>query len=347
MNVGRWYHCDGRPGALQQPATIAPCSGFKRYYSLAPVAAAIGSREQTKVSLRNAVVCCCVLLLAFAAQLSAQEAPKSDRPLPPLQRPLPAPAPAPPPEPVPAGEVDGALSLEISYGYAQGHPSLRGHPTTTGVSPNLNYPGNKEQVPGATVSIPAGRYNNVRFSYFRTRGGGETAASQDLNLFGTSYSNGDLLVANYKFQHVKVSYDYLSYPAPPRGAHFRLKTLWEVQYVNFKTNIDVRNKLDSSGNPTFNPVSGSRWFIYPTLGAGVEHHISENFRWEAKASGFAIPHHADIWDAEAWIAYRVGKIEPRVGVVGFHFKTSPKKDQYIGGTTFTGVYVTLRWYPKL
>ena len=300
------------------------------------------------MSLRHLILCLCVLAVP-ASRVPAQQQPKPERPAPPPlppTQPLPPPKPAPPPEPVDPNEVDGPLSFEISYGFTRGHPSLRGQPTSTGASPNLDFPGNKEQAPGATLSVPGGRYNNIRFSYFQLRGGGDTSAATDLNLFSTGYSKGDLLAANYKVQVAKVSYDYLSYPAPPRGARFRFKTLWEIQYTNVKVAIDTRNKFDSSGNLTFNPATGSRWFIYPTLGAGIEHFLSRNFRWEAKASGFGIPHHAATWDAEVWAAYRAGRFEPRVGFRSFYFKTSPKKDQYIGGTTFSGLYVNLRWYPK-
>ncbi len=258
--------------------------------------------------------------------------------------------------------MDGGFSIDVFYWLTSPQPGLKGSfttttttgtgttakTTTTTIPSNLVFPNKSQRLPGIVLSVPAGRYNAVRASYFQTRGGGDTVASDDVVLFSTAYSKGDALTAHYTLQNVKVSYDYLSYRVPPGATGFRFKTLWEIQYTTLKSSIDAPSKpvlADSSGAPISNMGAGTRWFIYPTLGAGVEHSVAKNFRWEARASGFAFPHHADIWDAEAWATYRMGRVEARCGVKGFHFKTSPKNEQYVVGT-LSGLYVNLRWYPR-
>jgi hypothetical protein len=68
-------------------------------------------------------------------------------------------------------------------------------------------------------------------------------------------------------------------------------------------------------------------------------------RWEGRASGFAWPHHATIWDADTFLAFKGGQFEVLVGGKAFHFKTSPQGSEYVFGT-FAGGYVGLRWYPR-
>ena len=79
------------------------------------------------------------------------------------------------------------------------------------------------------------------------------------------------------------------------------------------------------------------------MGLGVAQYASRNFRFEANASGFALPHRFNIWDADATIAYRAGRVELRGGVKAFHFHTSAKLDYYVWGT-MAGAFVGLRWY---
>jgi len=47
-------------------------------------------------------------------------------------------------------------------------------------------------------------------------------------LFSQAYAKGDKLSTSYKLSNYKISYEYLTWPYPVEGRHFRLKTLWQV-----------------------------------------------------------------------------------------------------------------------
>ena len=285
----------------------------------------------------------------------AQEA-SQQQPAAPPAAPQPKPAPGAAQKPAPTAQAetplntsDAQLSLQIFYWINRMQPDLRGGAANVGPYPgNLDYPGKPKPAPGAVLSVPAGRNNTLRISYFRIQGNGNTTANSNLTLFNTDYAPGDYLVTSYTLQNVKLSYDYLSFPYPADPARFRLKTLWEVQYTTIKSSIDAPLKTvvsDASGNPISNTAAGTRTLIYPTLGLAIEKALTSHFRVEARASGFAFPHRATIWDTEASAVYRQGRFEVSAGVKAFHFKTSTKNTQYLVAT-FPGAFIAVRYYPK-
>jgi len=241
------------------------------------------------------------------------------------------------------------LSLELSYWLTRGTPRLFGGAADPSTLPgNLKYPGTSKAAPGVVISFPAGRHNTLRFSYFRTKGDGNTTATTSSTFFSTDYAPGDYLATSYKLQNAKISWDYLSFPFPVDPSRLQVKTLWEVQYTGITTSIDAPLKpiaFDSTGAPISNTATGTRWFIYPTFGLAIEKALSRNFRLEARGSGFGFPHRSVVWDVEASAVWRMGRFEVVAGVRDFHFKTSPKKDQYLLAT-LPGAYVGLRYYPK-
>jgi hypothetical protein len=122
--------------------------------------------------------------------------------------------------------------------------------------------------------------------------------------------------------------------------------LYEVQFTTVHSQIDAPLKevtTDSSGNLVSNSASGTRQFFSPTLGGALEQALGRHFRWEAKASGFGLPHRADLWDAEASAIVRFRQWELLAGEKAFHFKTSPNNTEYLAGT-LSGSYVAVRWY---
>jgi hypothetical protein len=120
-----------------------------------------------------------------------------------------------------------------------------------------------------------------------------------------------------------------------------------VQYVNIRSGIAAPYSPteDSSGNAIQTSGNGSNWFISPSLGMGVEIMASKHVRFEAKGSGFVIPHHFTVWDAEAFLAYKSGQFEIDIGGRAYHFKTSVQRPEYLIAT-IPGVYVGIRWFPK-
>ncbi len=245
--------------------------------------------------------------------------------------------------------------MALYYWMSPTRPAIRTGDAATAPA-NLTYSRKTVQSPGVILSIPAGGLHTLRLSYFRTRGTGNTTAGENSALFAVGMSPGDYVSLGYTLENAKVSFDFLSWPFPLKNSQrFRIKTLWEVQYTAVTTTLDVPFKVitdaegnqltDDSGNPVYKDGKGKSWFVYPTLGMGIEHSLTHNLRWEAKASGFAFPGRAAIWDADVMLAFRKGPIEVMAGAKGFHYKTSPKQEYFVK-STLSGGFVGLRWYLK-
>lgn len=234
---------------------------------------------------------------------------------------------------------DGVGSVTLYYWRAPAHPMVgtgRGILVSGAPAGRVEQPGEKPYLPGVEIGIPA-KENTIRLSYFRVQAGGTTTPANDLTLNASTYYGGDLLSASYTLQAAKLSFDYISWEFPLEKPKFRLKTLWELQYIGVKSGFDVPNQVMAGSK-------GSDWLLLPTLGMGLEHMVSKHFRWEAKASGFGFPRRSVVWDAEAYGAVRLGKAELMIGGKAFHFKTSPAKEQYVSAT-LPGAFIGLRWYP--
>jgi len=232
-------------------------------------------------------------------------------------------------------DTGGGWSIEPIYWLTTLHPAVHAGAAVV-------YPDTAKYSLGGVISMPLGKTNSLRFSFFQNYKSSSTIAGSNLNLFGTAIGGGDFLTSYYRIRDYKVSYDYLTYFFHRGSADFRIKTLWEFQFV------DVSNQIEDftpNGDGTFtaNPASGTRSIIYPTLGLGFEGTFSPHFRFETKGSGFALPHHAVIGEGEGSVGLRFGHLEFIVGAKAFHFKTSPKKDQYAIGTMY-GPYGGIRYY---
>jgi hypothetical protein len=222
----------------------------------------------------------------------------------------------------------------------------KGHAATFTDPSKLQLAGPAKGGFGADFGVAAGLHNTIRFTYFFAKRSGTTTAPTDLVLFAQPYVKGDELSTNGKLSDYKLSYEYLTWPYPAGARHFRLKTLWQVQYVVMKTTFDAPVKSatpDSAGNFTSYAVVGSKGYLTPAFGLGVHEYASRNFRFEANVSGFWLPHRWYLLDTDATIAYRFGRWELRGGGKGFVFRTSPKAEYFYRGT-MAGVFVGLRWY---
>jgi hypothetical protein len=307
--------------------------------------------------IRTSKLYSCLFLLAAAWQCCAQQPPAPSTP---TSAPPAAPPPAssqtqvqaPPPPPLappqsPYDSSDSAFSLELFYWRTFIYPDLRtGHANVSTYPSTFDFPGNKPQTPGAVLSIPAGKYNTLRVSYFRTRDSGNATVNSNLTLFGTNYAPGNFLNTSYNLQTLNITYDYLTWPWPPRDHRFLFKTLYGVQYTNISTGINAPYlpTTDNEGNTIVTNATGSHRLIYPTLGVGFEYFLSKHFRVEMSASGFAFPHHAVTWDGDGFFAYRRGHFEVLAGGKALHFKTSPQGNEYFLATPY-GAYVGVRFYP--
>lgn len=268
-----------------------------------------------------------------------------------VQPPAPPPSAPAPPAVISTGPFYGGdgISLLLQYGLGVGHPVMgTGHANGSGEPSSLDYMGTPRPEMGATFSIPVGKHNAIRASYFRMQGNGNPTVSQNEIIYGVNYYTGNYLAVHYVMQNIKLSLDYLSWPFPVKDSKFHVKTLWELQYTNIGTGTDaplLHGETDASGAPVNINGYGSDWFIYPSFGLGADYLISQKLRFEARASGFAFPHRSTIWDTEATLNYRLGKYEIEAGLKDFHFKTNPEKVEFVRAT-FPSVYVGFRWYPE-
>ena len=238
-------------------------------------------------------------------------------------------------------------SIEPFYWMTHTTPALRGGAAALDFE-NLDYPGHGNYTVGGTISIPVSKTAMLNFSGFQSKASTNTSANQALDLFGTTFAAGDFLTADYTIRNFKLSFQDLLYPFPRKaGQKWDLKTLWEVQYTSVKTNVNApfAPATDSSGNALVNNVSATRYVIYPTFGLAAEYHLTRNLLVQANASGFAIPHHAVIGDAEGSLSYRLRGVELIVADKYYHFKTSPQNAEYFSATLM-GPYAALRLYPS-
>jgi hypothetical protein len=313
--------------------------------------------------LRSGILCCCLLSLTLAPRLgaqggaqqpaaspSAQSTPQQTAEQPQASSPQNPPQPTAPGVDVRDTGGDG-WSIEPMLWLTHREPVLLlGREATrttvdqaTGLASggqtepgNLNFPGRAPYAEGFVLTVPTLHENSLELSAFRLDGSGTQTESENLILFGNNYAQGDLLITTYRVQSVKLSWNYLTYPYPSRGAKFRVKTLWEVQYAGVRTVINAPN--DAATIPT----SGNKDVIFPTFGLGLEYHPSKTLRLELKGSGFALYHRADIWDLEASAVLKLGAFEAFAGGKAYHFKTSPQANQYFT-ETLLGPYVGVRW----
>lgn len=324
----------------------------------------------------SGLVCTCVLVSAWAAAGQAQEQkPAADQPADAQQQTTPpqtAPAQEPPaqpqsivvrkpPAPPPTapdirmpGEfgwfvgVSGWFPTE-SPTFDKGRASFFPNPS------KIQLQGKPKIAEGAEVGFAAGAHNTLRVAVFETRASGNLTVPKDVTVLSQTYVAGTYVATDYKVQNLKISFEYLTWPYPVESRRIRIKTLWQLQYVGVRSGFDapLLPTTDSSGAPLIDANGNaltyagqqSKWFISPTIGIGVSAYATKHFRIEANASGFSIPHHTTVWDADASANIRVGHIEVRLGGKAFHFKSSTQQDFYthnIMGAAFAGI----RWYSQ-
>ena len=168
-------------------------------------------------------------------------------------------------------------------------------------------------------------------------GDGSQYAPSDTTVFATAFYKNDYLATQYNIKAGKLYLEDLLYPFKFPVTKFRLRSLWEVQYMGVSATVDA--PLDT----TATTGTGSRSIILPTFGLAAEYAIAPHVLLRVAGTGFGLPHRAEIWDAEGTISYRYGKWEIVAGAKAFHFKTSPQNEEYIEGT-LDGGFVGVRWH---
>ena len=283
------------------------------------------------------------------APLMLGQQPPSPPEAPAQQQQNPAATTAPPeisPDDPDSGEPEGAF-----YWFTRGSSKIRPGPAPIvcgyycapspippGADQTLGLPSVRPRTPGAFVSIPGGKFNHIEISYFQADGSGTGYAAAPLNLFGGNIPQGYLISTTYRVRNAQLTWNYLTWPAPPEDSKWRFRTLWSFNYTSVSPTIDAPFDPD----PNFTPPHGTKNIYYPAFGIATEYVPNKHFFFEARAWGFGIPHHADIGDAELNVVARFKALEVFGGYKLFHYKTSQNADIYAAGT-IKGPLAGVRW----
>jgi hypothetical protein len=203
----------------------------------------------------------------------------------------------------------------------------------------LTLPGKPYRAYGVMVTLPMKGSSRLEFSYDTLNANGNILAPTDLGLFGGTIAQGEPLHTTYSVRHLKMSYNFLTYPNPPQDAKLRIKTLWEFHYLQLYPGVTATVTAPDQ------PLTQSQRIILPAVGLGLEYVMSKHFRMELRGSGMTFPHRSAIGDAEGDAIVRIGHIEIFVGGKFLHFKTSPKSDTFMSGTIW-GPDGGVRWVFK-
>lgn len=200
---------------------------------------------------------------------------------------------------------------------------------------------------GVEVSYPITRTGELHFEGFEAKGDGSQKAPLNTTLFATGYTAGTYLSTQYQITSAKLYLDDLLRPYKFPVSRFRLKSLWEIQYLKLQSAIDapLATTSTSTGTTVSNATSGSRTVITPTFGIAAEYALSPHVLLRGDASGFGFPHHSYLWDAQGTISWRRSKTwEFRAGYKVLQVKTSPQKDEYFTDTISGGFFgVRYHW----
>jgi hypothetical protein len=287
-------------------------------------------RNRVKSFFPAGLLAACVLLEISVAGQTPEPGPPQSTPPPTVERKTTRTVPNVPDDP------SNGWSIGATYWLSSGPADLlAGAASTNPAVQNLVLPRFDKRTPGIRITTPAGKYNRLEISGFQAQSSGTSKAPIDLNLFGNPFPTGDTLQTNLRVRNVKVSWNYLMYPAPPTSK-IRFKALFEFQYLSARTTIAA--PLDTNATNTL----GTRNAFLPTLGLATDIVPSSHFRVEVKASGFALPHRSYIADGEASAVFRAWHLELAGGARYYHFRTSAQSDEYIRGTLF-GPFVSIRF----
>jgi hypothetical protein len=235
--------------------------------------------------------------------------------------------------------IDDMFSVALTY-WKPSHasPGFYGGKLSDDVTKQrLDLPDSPNHATGFIFTIPTGGANRLEFGVWDVSDKGSVRPPKALLLLGANVPAGELLDLHYRIRNYRFSWNYLTYPVPAFGAHFRVKTFWEVQYTSVKPDVVFPESKVSAA-----PLTPSYGIFYPGAGLGFEYVVSRAFRAEGKFSGMAFPGRSNYWDSEVNIAGRIHKVELFGGMKAFHFQTSPKKDVFLKGSIW-GPQVGVRW----
>jgi hypothetical protein len=289
----------------------------------------------------------CLIGFCLAAGLLAQDTPPATQQPATQQQTTPAPASTSKKPNIPDYPDPRTITFGVwGWGTIPGMgPDTIGGKAATGYE-TLTHFGKDHITPGVEASVPITRTGEIKVEAFLSKGDGSQNAPADTFVYGAPYNKGDFLSTQYQITSAKVYLDDLLYPFKFPVAKFRVKSLWEAQWVAVNSTVDAPLKaqtVDSSGNLIPTSSTGTRTILLPTFGLAAEYAISPHVLLRADGSGFGLPHRAELWDVEGYVSYRRKLLEIRGGFKILHFKSSPTTDEYVEGT-IQGGFVSLLYH---
>jgi hypothetical protein len=196
---------------------------------------------------------------------------------------------------------------------------------------------------GVEVSLPITRTGSLHFESLLAKGDGNVTTTVTTDVFGNTYGAGTALVPQYSIFASKLYLDDLLFPHKFPVAKFRLKSLWEFQYIHMKTVVDAPALNTATASAA---AVGTKQIFLPTFGIAAEYALTPHVLARVDASGFGLPGKSNIWDANVTLSYRRGSWELYAGGKALHFKSSGNATEYVTDT-LAGVLVGLRWHWSL
>lgn len=196
---------------------------------------------------------------------------------------------------------------------------------------------------GVEISLPITRTGSLHFESLLAKGDGNVTTTAVTDVFGNTYGVGVGLVPQYSIFASKLYLDDLLFPHKFPVAKFRLKSLWEFQYIHMKSVIDAPALNSATASAA---AVGTKQIFLPTFGIAAEYAISPHVLFRVDGSGFGIPGKSNIWDADVTLAYRRGSWEVLAGGKALHFKSSGNATEFVTDT-LTGAFIGLRWHWSL
>jgi len=275
-----------------------------------------------------------VLYSMLCSNLLAQQ------PAPPPAAQATAPVAQPPVQPKEPENIERMFSIGLYDWLPSGGPKLRAGAKAVLPPPHdLTLPQKPSRAYGAIFTIPMKGSTRLEFSYLTINDRGNALAPTDLGLFAGTIAKGEPLAMDYSMRQLKLTWNYLTYPNPPQDSKFRIKTLWEFQF------LQLRPTVVATVTAPDQPLTELQRIMLPAVGLGMEYVPSKHFRMELRGSGMAIPNHPALGDAEGSAVGRIGRLEIFAGGKVLYFRTSPQKDTYIKGM-LAGPYGGVRWVFK-
>ena len=256
---------------------------------------------------------------------------------------------------IPEVQMPGERGISLGIGIWNGNakPELEKGSFPYAYLGNIRMMGNPKYDQSADLRVPIGLHDVIWASYMSSRAAGNVYAPSELGLITQVYLQGDYLATDYHIVSYKIGFDYLAWPYPVKTSRFRLKTVYEVEFLRARVGFDapLLAITDAYGNPLYSQSGGilsyatshTYQFYIPQVGLDMQYWLARGVRLEGRGAGFSIPHHQNSWDFEGSINFRAGHAELRVGYSGQHFRTSALQDFWVRGT-MVGPFIGLRFY---